>query len=397
MWKKHSGELDKYCGEMPNIEYAITDELLKKVKTYKNVDDFKCKNDLSYDIIRVYKLYDNELKCVHIGYAKNTLYNALVCELYYALESKSNARVNEYVSKNIKLTDVAIKLLRIYRTKKSTNIISEMNKIKKSFDETTNETTSIKSKSKFDAQKYLSELTDCDELTEKKYYLQKIYSKTKPDSVHIFGGFNKMKSSDCAQYVKDKCIELCDDKLKVEVISEHLIKYETEGMIIVDKFILENDSIASLDVLIGDDGAIKKRVFMMVQCEKMVANMKNKKYGEKYYVACIGNKDKNFIFTGTGNVSKKLSEFYSMVHHNEESYDSLIEFLSTNEWEHIVVKCIEQNIDVGDIEQKKIEIMNKFEKSALMNYCSDECNDKYATKKDLEKMKGTCFSILKRK
>jgi len=134
-----------------------------------------------------------------------------------------------------------------------------------------------------------------------------------------------------------------------------------------------------------------------LKCEKMVANMKNKKYGEKYYVACIGNKDKNFIFTGTGNVSKKLSEFYSMVHHNEESYDSLIEFLSTNEWEHIVVKCIEQNIDVGDIEQKKIEIMNKFEKSALMNYCSDECNDKYATKKDLEKMKGTCFSILKRK
>jgi hypothetical protein len=319
-----------------------------------------------------------------------------VSELYYTFEDRPNTKFNMYTNKNIKLTDLTIKMLGIYRTKKSTNVISDMNKIKKSFDDTNSEIihSNTKVKSNFDSFKYLNELLMDDNFDTKKYYLQKIYSKTKPDEIYVFGGINKMKSYDVLQYVDDKCIEFVDDKLKVETISEKIVRCETEGLLIVDNFIMSNTTINCQNILIGDNDAIKKRIFMSVQHEKMIIDMSEKKYGDKWYVAYIGNNKKKFVFAGIGNVLNKLSEFYNMSYHNDDVYNNFIEFLSTTKWNDIVVKCIEKNIDVNDIEKRKILIMNKFDRDILMNYNDDK---DYVTKKELEKIKSLCFGMMRKK
>jgi hypothetical protein len=133
---------------------------------------------------------------------------------------------------------------------------------------------------------------------------------------------------------------------------------------------------------------------MSVQHEKMIIDMSEKKYGDKWYVAYIGNNKKKFVFAGIGNVLNKLSEFYNMSYHNDDVYNNFIEFLSTTKWNDIVVKCIEKNIDVNDIEKRKILIMNKFDRDILMNYNDDK---DYVTKKELEKIKSLCFGMMRKK
>ena len=212
-----------------------------------------------------------------------------------------------------------------------------------------------------------------------------------------------MKNQEIEQYIDDNCIEFYDNKLKVEILEEKEVSTEVEGLISIDKIINDkNFKLANnykllnyLNVSTGNDNdIIKKRIFMMIQCECMEKDMSEVKFGDNFYVACIGNKkvtdnDKKFVFTGKQYVVHKIREFYQSFNYN----DKLTDFFSTVAWKDIEIRCIKKNINECDIEYEKLRVINNFDRDILMNFDND---DEYATKKELAKMKSLCFMMRNR-
>ena len=135
LWKHYSENLQEYGGKLINIEYTITEDMIKKAKEIKTFEDLKQTNTSEYAILRVYKIYDKDEKVSMIAYCRNFIHNVLMTELYHHFVPNGRpTKFKTFIDQNIKLTDLKVVLLGMYKAESTVNVSAEMNKVKKSFD-----------------------------------------------------------------------------------------------------------------------------------------------------------------------------------------------------------------------------------------------------------------------
>jgi hypothetical protein len=393
IWTKKIGNLWSCDSESLKYEICVNKKMIKKVKEFEDIDDMKkinvSNNDgKKYIYYHVYNICDKIEDKYFLGYTSLSLESVLHVELFNHLNEKGNNKIDKLIEDEVDIYNVKIKSLGLYRAESNISVKAELNKIKQIF---FNEIQ--KGTYNFDPQKYLKSLIEENNDTDgQEYHIQKIFSKTKKEDYYIYGGFNKLHNSEIINYINKNCIYFHDDKIRIEDIKSISVECETQGKLAVD---LMNNNKNGKSILIGTDEEIKKRLFMMFECE----NMQKEPYkdgehddsvsGDYCYVACIIHNNKKFIFSGEGKIVNKMKEFYTMTYHNDIYYSELIKVISTVPWSEIILRPLKFDIPHNEIESEKNIFINKHNKDELLNYFNvEEC----ATVKDIKEIKNMIYA-----
>lgn len=378
LWKKYD-DIDVYIGDLPNINYTITDNSIKFVGKLNNIDGLKTTSDHKYDI---YKFYSSGNS--NISYTKNTLNNCILIDMYYKKLNNQNIDMIDY------------KLLGCYRALKNTNVKKIFDKIKKIYEKQDNISIDI-------CEKYLLSLINKKDQETKTYYVYKIYSKNDEDNLYIFGSFDDMKIKKATEYVNNMCIEFVDKFLKLEKINEHKIYVETQGLLIVDKEIQKNNTIKNgknkfyniykENITVVE---MEKIIFMNIQCDIMMEKLENFDCGNSGYIASINFKNNTYIFFGN---NKPINQLIRLLYITPEYCENvkLADLLSKTKFNDINIKLLEKNIDENQLDYRFMYYLNKYDKEYLLNNDENNYVKKNEFNKEINNIKSLQYAILKKK
>lgn len=365
-WEKYkdNDNVQKYT-DVPIVNYSVTHDLIEKIKKCDKDDILKNTDvDKEYAIYYVYKISGNHSNDCAVGYSKSVIYNVLLKELhgyFYKLNKEKYNKIKGLIDEKNKIEDLSISLISVYMAKSNYDISSDMNKIKNAVFSKKEKEAKMNKKTEnnvianneifndnFDACDYVKKLVN-DDKKEKEYCIQKIYSKNVPDDIYVFGSFEMMSEGLLKEYVKNKCINFQNGALKFGLIGKCKVKYEIEGLITLENYIVKNKTMNIPSICTGNISDIKKLIFIALQREKMKNAMKNVKYCDGNYVAYIGNEKEKIVFHGIGNVYQQLKKIYSIIY-NRNVIDESLNFLTYTDWEKIEVKPLEINIQNDDVD-----------------------------------------------
>lgn len=391
-WKQLSTNIEEYANYQTQ-KYLVDPDIFKMTK--KQLENFKYEPDFSYDVYRFYELSDADGNIKHISVTKNKIYNSFCSDILFNVIGKSEkTKFDEFVNAGVERIYVTI--LKIIRTKTKIGIKKVLENIKMDLQHNY-ENKSEKNNKLFEKLfKKISTMLSETNIEPFKCYVQKIYSKSDPYKCYVVGTDSKIKLCDAKHIMENECVEFVDNKLKIDVLEEVNVQLHIQGLLCVDKHIVQQNSINNglnkfYNVLNNDD--TDRAVFMLTQYELLNNKYKNTNVGSDGYIANMKIENLNYVYYGfDSDITRNLKKFYLMTNHCDVKNTKIVDLISSTDYKNIVITLFEKNIDRKNIEYKLLEYMNKFTKKELLNYYEDWYVDHTEMKKEISSVKSLFFA-----
>lgn len=343
--------------KLPEIEYRVTNELIKRVKECigyinelrENGYHLHTKSITPNNIIKIIKFYDNEYSFV--CYSSHTMEFVLKEKLItYFLKGK-NDQINQF--KNVK--NIKCKLLACYKDISRTYLI----KIKKQFMENEKISNNI-----FTVYKKIISNHIPDNIKKSRYYIYRLVNKDDGNEQYIF---NSQEHPPLSRKQINELIELKHiifsnrSNIKVEFLDENDYVLECQVNLDTDKFINEYDSIKNgLNknyLLYNSEIKIQKKLeeYLFITIQMDIINSTNfEKIPKKYdgYVSYLEYDNEKYIFNGNNSIRQKLLEIY---------YDVLLKHSNVKKLSSILkqIKFTDLTIKILEFVENKDELENR--------------------------------------
>lgn len=364
-WVKVTGEKNDYYKyeDIPNLEISVTKAFIRKAEKYlelkKIVGDINNKyekKENDKNIYKIIKFYDD--KTSFVSYTRSSLEHSLKMNVVASLK-KSGRSANFDKFENIE--KVKGKLMACYKGDIS---VSELNGIKSIYADEQTVSNNVNIYNVYS--NFIDKLMTIDfnsKIKSRKYYVHRIFKKTKDDEQYIFGSFDKFKNKDI-DMIKDKYnLNFSKGAIELEILFQTECRLEVEGLIKVDEYISKHKSITKgfnpcyniidLKYTQADIQEIKNLVFLVAQRSIMneIYDDKNNYNKIKGYVACIENIDgKKYIFAGKDmSIKDKLNYLYSIENNHTEKYKKIVDVLRNTEFSKLKITILEKYLEDGEL------------------------------------------------
>lgn len=407
LWQKDIPESKslKYMGNVDihlSSNKTLIEQLTKLIELKKAITKFEKHEDKGY--YKVLRFYDDITSCLTITqgspinvFRRNLLHRIAEPEKSNLLSSFNNLEnlkcdvlgyhIGNFINYRIEDRKETNRIRDIYMNENEVKMRGEKittSNEKKSMDE---KGTTNKKVLTVDVNLYRTKLSeiilnlDQEKLKKngkKNFYIYRIRSKIdKPKNFYIFGSLKKYMIRDIDILINNKYLAFKGERFEYEELDNVEVYFECEGQLKVDEYIKKENALINgcnmyYNILIEDDkiteDRIKNKLFLLVNDEIMLNSIiddkkiLNNNCGYIGYIE-IPDNYKYIFYDNSLSLQKHLHKLYNSI----DVTTQIMKTLSTTSFYDLKISILEDNIAYDDLEITYNILINKMNKSLLLN------------------------------